>query len=192
MKDYKVDVSNIVIETERLLLRAWKESDLNDLYEYASVDGVGQMAGWPPHQTIEGSKYVLNMFIEDNNCFAIEHKKDHKVIGSLGLESLTRQSFDLGDVAGREIGYVLSKDYWGQGLMPEACKAVIQYCFEKENYDFLLCGHFDWNKQSQRVVEKSGFTYLKDIEFNTIMGHSEKGKIYVLRRNDYESNTNIK
>ena len=44
-----IDISNVIIQTERLILRPWKEADLNDFYEYASVDGVGQMAGWVPH-----------------------------------------------------------------------------------------------------------------------------------------------
>ena len=51
-----VDVTNIRIETPRLILRPWTEADLNDLYEYASVDGVGEMAGWSHHESIEISR----------------------------------------------------------------------------------------------------------------------------------------
>lgn len=43
--DIQIDISNIILETERLILRQWKESDLEDFYEYASVPGVGEMAG---------------------------------------------------------------------------------------------------------------------------------------------------
>ena len=43
-----IDISNVILHTERLVLRPWKENDLNDFYEYACVDGVGQMAGWTP------------------------------------------------------------------------------------------------------------------------------------------------
>ena len=45
-----VDISNVILETERLILRPWKLEDLEDFYEYASVDGVGEMAGWPHHE----------------------------------------------------------------------------------------------------------------------------------------------
>ena len=45
----KIDISEKIIETERLRLRPWNITDLQDFYEYASVDGVGQMAGWTPH-----------------------------------------------------------------------------------------------------------------------------------------------
>jgi len=43
--DIPIDVTNKTIETDRLILRAWKETDLDDFYEYASVEGVGEMAG---------------------------------------------------------------------------------------------------------------------------------------------------
>ena len=67
----KVDVSNIVLKTKRLILRPWKLEDLDDFYEYAKVDGVGQMAGWLPHENKEKSLMILNMFIEEKKTFAI-------------------------------------------------------------------------------------------------------------------------
>ena len=51
------------LETERLILRNFKESDLDDLYEYAKVPGVGENAGWPHHEDIESTKKILNDFI---------------------------------------------------------------------------------------------------------------------------------
>ena len=60
-----VDLMNIVLETDRLILRAWKETDLTDFYEYAKVDGVGQMAGWSPHTSIQESKIILDMFMKE-------------------------------------------------------------------------------------------------------------------------------
>ena len=45
----EIDISNVELKTPRLLLRPWRESDLNDFFAYASVEGVGQMAGWNPH-----------------------------------------------------------------------------------------------------------------------------------------------
>ena len=55
MINAEVDLTDVVLETERLIIRAWKETDLEDFYEYAKVDGVGQMAGWNPHQSIQES-----------------------------------------------------------------------------------------------------------------------------------------
>lgn len=175
-----IDVTNIRIETDRLILRAWREEDLMDFYEYASVDGVGQMAGWLPHESIDKSRQILNGFLEEKKTLALELKENHKVIGSLGLEDAERAGLDMGTLKGREVGYVLSKDYWGQGLMPEAVKAVIQYCFETLNFDFLLCGHFERNNQSRRVIEKCGFIYRKNIPYQTRMGTTENTRFYVL------------
>ena len=45
MMNTPIDISNVVLTTERLVLRPWRETDLEDLYEYAKVDGVGQVAG---------------------------------------------------------------------------------------------------------------------------------------------------
>lgn len=44
--DIEIDITDQLIETDRLILRAWKEDDLQDFFEYASIEGVGEMAGW--------------------------------------------------------------------------------------------------------------------------------------------------
>lgn len=176
-----VDLTGVVLETDRLIIREWKEKDLEDFYEYAKVDGVGQMAGWNPHTSIQESKTILEMFIKEKKTFALELKDNHKVIGSLGLEEL---SLSLGEeyenFVGREIGYVLSKDYWGKGLMPEAVNCVIKFCFEKENYDYLMCSHSVVNNQSKRVIEKSGFRFVKENARITRNGNEHISLYYVL------------
>ncbi len=167
-----IDINGIILHTERLVLRPWKESDLEDLFEYASADGVGQMAGWPPHKSIEESRKRLDRFISNKKTFALEYQG--KVIGSCGLVNYNEEHYpELALLNGREIGYVLSKDYWGQGLMPEAVKAVIQYLFEVENLDFIIAGHFERNKQSARVIQKCGFEYIKTIPYETQYGTME-------------------
>ena len=182
--DALVDISNTILETERLILRPWKQEDLQDFYEYASVDGVGQRAGWMPHENLEKSQMILNMFINEKKTFALVLKENGKVIGSLGLESGERQEIEdrFITLKGREIGYVLSKEYWGKGLMPEAVNRVISYAFDEQGWDYLLCGHFNENMQSRRVIEKCGFTFYKDMKFETRMGEIKDGKLYLLER----------
>ena len=180
-----VDVTNIRIETERIILRPWKETDAEDFYEYARVEGVGQMCGWLPHKDLEESKTILNLFIQDKKTFALELKETGKVIGSLGLEEREAELPVRDNAMGREIGYVLNKDYWGRGLMPEAVKAVIDYCFRELNFDWLTCGHFVWNNQSRRVVEKCGFRYIKDVIHKTRFDTEEATKLYIMDKEDY-------
>lgn len=161
-----IDISGIILNTERLVLRPWKESDLEDFFEYASVDGVGQMAGWLPHKSIEEYRQILDKFISHKKTFALAYQG--KVIGSLGVECYNEENFpEFALLKGREIGFVLSKAYWGQELMPEAVKGVIQYLFEVENLDFIMAGHFERNKQSARVIQKCGFEYVKTIPYET-------------------------
>ena len=175
----QIDITDVVLTTDRLTLRPWRESDLNDFYEYASVDGVGQMAGWNPHRNVEESGVILSHFIRGKHVFALEHRG--KVIGSVGVEKYREQNHpELSSLQGREIGYVLSKDYWGQGLMPEAVKAVIHWLFKSQKLDFILVGHFDWNTQSRRVIEKCGFQYIQNTQFETKYATFENSLEYIL------------
>jgi len=181
-----IDISNTILKTERLILRPWRQEDLDDFYEYARVDGVGQMAGWLPHESKETTQMILDSFISGKKTFALE--LDGKVIGSLGIEHYKEEEFpELDGLRGRSIGYVLSKEYWGQGLMPEAVMAVIQYLFEKECYDFLIISHYAFNNQSRRVIEKSGFRYLKNIQLQTRYNTTEDALVYILKKEDWEN-----
>ena len=176
-----IDITGVVLNSERLILRPWQESDLDDFYAYAKVDGVGQMAGWLPHESIEVSKSILSSFIEGKKVFAIEYQG--KAIGSLGVERYKESLFpELAEQKGREIGYVLSKEYWGQGLMPEAVNAVLKWLFLKQDLEFVMVGHFDWNHQSRRVIEKCGFKFLMETKHNTRYETVENCRDYILTR----------
>lgn len=176
-----VDLTHVVLETDRLILRFWGKEDLEDFYEYAKVDGVGQMAGWKPHASIQESETILLSFIKEKNEFALELKENHKVIGSLGLEKLSIPLYHVYDnQMGREIGYVLSKEYWGNGFMTEAVRRVISFCFEEENYDFLLCSHKSTNDLSKKVIEKCGFQFLKEHRKRTLNGKEHISFYYIL------------
>lgn len=184
MRDFlrtKFNVQDKILETERLIIRPWHDGDVNDLYEYAKVDGVGQMAGWRPHKDLEASQSVLFYYIINRSVYALELKENNKVIGSIAVEEMYMDYLDdsFAGLKGRELSYVLNKDYWGQGLMPEAVNKVIDYIFNELEYDFLLCGHFVSNTQSRRVIEKSGFEFYKELTVNTIFKTTEKTHLYI-------------
>ena len=180
----EIDISNVILKTERLLIRPWRQSDLDDFYSYASVDGVGQMAGWKPHESKEESKIILDMFISHKKTFALEYQG--KVIGSVGIEKYNETHFpEFENKKCREIGYVLSKEYWGQGLMPEALKEVIRFLFENANLDVIFCGHFLWNEQSHRVQEKSDFKHYAFDTYETAFGTTEENEVNILKREDW-------
>ena len=102
-----IDISNVVLKTERLIIRPWKLSDLNDFYDYCKVDGVGQWAGWYPHKNKEESLVILNSFINNKNTFCLEY--EGKAIGSIGIEKYNEELYDeFSALRGRELGFVLS------------------------------------------------------------------------------------
>ena len=176
-----VDITGVQLETERLILRPWTMDDLADFYEYASIEGLGHMAGWLPHKTIDESKTILDMFIRGKKTFAIELKETGKVIGSLGIEEPDPDPET--EKMGREIGYALHKAHWGHGIMPEAVRAVISWCFDTLGYEFLTCSHFDWNMQSKRVIDKCGFRYFSTTRSETRYETVENSLNYIQYRN---------
>jgi [ribosomal protein S5]-alanine N-acetyltransferase len=143
------------LETERLILRKWEISDLDDFYEYAKNPNVGPNAGWGPHEDKETSMKILQSFIEQDEVWAIIYKENGKAIGSLGLHADKRRE----NVNGKMVGYVLSEDYWGKGIMSEAVKAAIKHGFQEMNLDVLSVYHYTYNNRSRGVIEKCGFKY---------------------------------
>lgn len=183
-------LNGLVLQTERLVLRPFCQADLDDFYEYASQEGTGERAGWSHHTSIDESQRILNTFISEDKTLAIVYKHNNKVIGSLGVEkySMEDKLTEFDGLLGREIGYVLSRDYWGQGLMTEAVKAVIDHLFDVCNLDFLTCGYYDFNVQSKSVQEKCGFVPYRKLVMDTKLGTHEPGVLNLLTN----PNKNIK
>lgn len=186
----QLDVSNVVLHTQRLTLRPFCQSDLTDFFNYAKVDGVGQMAGWLPHDNVTETQRILDAFIAEKKTFAIVF--DGKVIGSLGIELYDEKACpEFDNLYGREIGYVLSKDYWGRGIMPEAVDAILQYLFVDQRLDFVLCGHFFENTQSMRVQQKCGFVRYKQIRYQTRWGEEKPTWLTLLTKQQYFERVNL-
>ena len=185
--DVTIDISRVILETPRLILRPWKENDLKDFFAYASVPGVGEMAGWKHHQSIEETKKILDAFIQGKSVFALEEKQSEKVIGSFGLHfSLLNQEPEYQSLKLKEIGYVLSKDYWGRGLMPEAVISVISFCFHRQDLDALTVSHYEHNLQSRRVIEKCGFSFVRQISHHSKqLDKTFESRIYILLRSSF-------
>lgn len=180
--DVAIDLSGTTLETDRLFLRPWEPADLDDFYAYASVPGVGEMAGWPHHESPALSKRILDSFIAGKDVFAVVLRETGRVVGSLGIHG----SWANGDPAyvsltQKEIGYVLSKEQWGKGLMTEAVQAVIWFCFDTLGLDAVTIGHFSTNNQSRRVIEKCGFRFVREgVFFSQQMDRQFEDRKYIL------------
>ncbi|MBY6036910.1 GNAT family N-acetyltransferase [Fictibacillus nanhaiensis] len=174
------------IATERLLLREWKVTDSEDLYEYAKSELVGPNAGWKPHKNEEESKEIIEMFINGNDVYAIELKSEKKVIGGIGLHD-RKPDEALSHLKQKEIGYVLNPGYWGKGYIPEAVNSLLRHGFEELDLDVIWCGHYDFNNNSKRVNEKCGFTYKfeRKVKLDRLDGREVTCLYYSVSNSDY-------
>jgi len=143
------------LETDRLILRAWSVDDTDDLYEYAKHPEVGLNGGWPPHTSKDESLKVIQYFIKENDIWAIVLKENNKVIGSVGLHTDSKRT---AGISVKELGFVVSADYWGRGIATEAAKRAIVHAFDDMNLDLVSTYHKSFNTRSKRVIEKCGFT----------------------------------
>ena len=148
----------MMLQTERLILRKWAETDADSLYEYARDPEVGPIAGWPPHKSREESLDVIRNVFNGAECYAICEKGSDKTIGAIELK--LRGHTDMTDRNDEcELGYWLGKPFWGRGYMPEAARELLRRAFEALGMETVWCGYYDGNEKSKRVQEKLGFQY---------------------------------
>lgn len=148
------------LQTERLLLRPWRESDAPALFKYAQNPNVGPIAGWPPHTSEEVSREIIRAVLSESGNFAVVLKATNEAIGSIGL--MTAQStIHTASMAEDEceIGFWIGEPFWGKGLIPEAVNELLRYAFEDLAMRVVWCGYYDGNVKSQRAQEKCGFVF---------------------------------
>jgi len=148
----------MILKTNRLILRPWKEEDAEQLYKYAKDPNVGPIAGWPVHTGVENSRQIIKDVLSDEETYAVVLKNENLPIGSIGLMIGSKCNLPLGNDEG-EIGYWIGVPYWGQGLIPEAVQELMRHGFEELGLKVIWCGYFDGNEKSRRVQEKCGFQY---------------------------------
>lgn len=175
----------MILQTERLILRAWREDDAEDLYEYASDPEIGPPAGWLPHTSVENSREIIRTVLSAPETYAVCLKKNGKPIGSVGLHRRDLAESD----DEYELGYCIGKQFWGQGLIPEASQELLRYAFEELGMRRVWCGHYDGNTKSRRVMEKLGFVYhhtTEGIELS-MLGEIRTGHALLLTRENWEN-----
>lgn len=148
------------LQTKRLILRPWQESDAETLYEYARNPNVGPIAGWQPHTSVENSREIIKTVLSAPETYAVVLKETGEAVGSVGIMTAQSEvhSAKITD-SECEIGYWIGEPYWGQGLIPEAVNELLRHAFEDLQKTAVWCGYFDGNEKSRRVQEKCGFTY---------------------------------
>ena len=122
---------------------------------WASDPEVAEFLTWPTHTSVEVTKSLLADWIdryEDGGYFnwVMEHKETGKVIGNISVVRLNES------IEAADMGYCMSRAYWGQGLMPEALVAVMDYLFDCVGVNRVAACYDANNPKSGRVMEKAG------------------------------------
>lgn len=154
------------IETSRLILRNFMETDFDDLYEYISDP---EVVKFEPYKAMnkEETQDNLKWRISTDEMIAVELKETGKVIGNIysGIR----------EFESREIGYVFNKKFWGQGFAKEAAKAVIDAGFMSGVHRvFAECD--PENESSWRLLEALGFVREGHFKQNVYFWKDENGQ----------------
>lgn len=142
-------------ETQRLILRHWRKSDIMDFERLVSDYEVMLASGGKHANTRSKVKRELEIAMQNIDCFAIVLKETREAIGKIKFQDDNRRH----RINSVSIGYELARDFWGHGYMTEALKAMIVLAFEKKRVDVLGISHFSINKRSARVIQKCCFTH---------------------------------
>lgn len=143
------------LETERLILRPLKMRDAQDMYAYAQDPEVSRHVLWEAHKSLRDTRAFLRSAKRQyrsgfpGSC-AIEWKASGRMIGTIGFMWINR------DYRSAEVGYSLSRDYWNQGIMTEALRAVIAYGFNTLALNRIEAQHECDNPASGKVMENAG------------------------------------
>lgn len=142
---------NVVLESERLILRAWKDEDAKDLQEGLNNLEVSKWLAFVPYPyTLEDAKAFIDFTKNSNNYeFAIVLKEENKVIGGTALANIKDKS------AGG--GIWINQKYWGKGYGREAFGRRVEFAFNDLNLERLENGYFKGNEKSFKMQESLGY-----------------------------------
>lgn len=147
-----------ILETERLFLRPIEEGDADAIFAYASVEDVAMNTSWYAHESMEATQdFIYNYVFEKYNQKIPEpwgitfRENPEMVIGTVGITPSTAQDHVM------RFHYGLSDTFWGQGIIPEAGRAVIAHAFEVYKPKRIHAYCTSANPSSARALEKIGF-----------------------------------
>ncbi|MBQ9308752.1 MAG: GNAT family N-acetyltransferase [Clostridia bacterium] len=144
------------IETDRLILRRFTVEDAEAVYRNWACDPeVTKFLTWPVHPDADATRKLLEIWTAryaqgDFFNWAIVYRETGEVIGNISVTKLREE------ISAAEIGYCMSRKYWGYGIMPEALRAVIDYLMDEAHMNRVAACHDIRNAKSGRVMAKAG------------------------------------
>lgn len=156
---------NMILETERLILRRYTAGDLEDLYEYLSDNEVVRFEPYKA-MTMKETKENLNWRVKTDEMLAVELKDNHKMIGNVYLGKR--------DFNALEIGFVFNRKFWGKGYAREICEAAVEQAFSNGVHRIYAECDPD-NANSWRLLEAIGFDREAHLKKNVYFWTDEQG-----------------
>ena len=147
-----------ILETERLLLRPFREADAEAMFRnWASDPAVTRYLTWPPHESVEASRAIAARWERESARldfyqWAVVPRSLREPIGSLSVVRMDEA------VDAMELGYCIGRPWWGMGITAEAVRAVVTYLFREVGANRIAACHDVDNPHSGRVMEKAGMT----------------------------------
>ena len=143
------------IETERLILRRYKESDIDAIYEIITDKRLTEYISYPPYtkeEELECIKAWIKM-ADDNKKekWVIELKSTNEVVGNIDVNTINEKNNYC------NVGYTIRYNYWGNGYASEALKAVSEHLLNNSGYYLVECSCNERNIASSKVMIKAGF-----------------------------------
>jgi ribosomal-protein-alanine N-acetyltransferase len=158
-----------IIETERLYLRKINRQDIDDLFEMDSDPEVHKFIENNPVSSKEQIAEVVDMLnrqYEENGIarWAVVEKQSLECIGWAGLKYF-RETVN-NHKGFYELGYRFKQKHWGKGYATEASKAIIEFGFKNLGIDSIFAITHPGNKNSIKVLEKSGFELIEQFDYD--------------------------
>ena len=151
------------LETERLILRRFREEDFTDFWDYANDSEMSRMMGRDDMSDPENARMTFDWLKDrEERGYVILYKENGRVIGDLTVcapPPHVKEREEVQEKNGVAMSFSISRHYRRCGLMSEAIRAVIRRLFQ-EGYDYVNLGYFDFNTASETLQKKLGFSYL--------------------------------
>ncbi len=147
-----------ILETERLFLRPIEEGDADSIFAYASIEDVAMHTSWYAHESMEATLNFIHNYVFTNYAKEIPEpwgitlrENPEMVIGTVGLTKSRTHDHVM------RFHYGLSDTFWGQGIIPEAGRAVLDHGFQVYKPKRIHAYCASTNPASGRALEKIGF-----------------------------------
>jgi ribosomal-protein-alanine N-acetyltransferase len=169
------------LETERMNLRILTLQDTEEVFKHFSDEDVTRFMDIEPCKDIKEAEEIIRFHIEDSGCrWGLFDKNNNNLIGTCGFHYLRRTNEDF--IA--EVGFDLSKFYWGKGLMSEAMKVVIDFGFKKMGLNIIDATVDPENQRSINLMRKLGFKKEAELKDNLIYFYLHRNSFEVTKETD--------